>query len=262
MCYSRHMSIWLFMTIIALHFFGSLFMHSFYLHRYGTHGQFIMSRFWERTFYFLTWFLQGSSFLNPKAYAKMHLQHHEHSDKKDDPHSPLNFSKKKYGIDVLFALPRMMIITKNIYIEVRDGVHSIANLYQQRKFPQWEHFQKFAGSNIVMIVMALLAITFYALFAPTWWCWLFLPLTLMNGPIQGAIVNWCGHMWGYRNFKLGDNSKNTWILSTIMLGELYQNNHHQHPDSPNFAQRWFEFDPIYPVTIVMHKLRIIRFKAK
>ncbi len=216
-----------------------------------------MSRFWERTFYFFTWLFQGPSFLNPKAYALMHLEHHAHSDTVNDPHSPLNFSKSKYGTDVMIAMPRMMLVTKNIYVEIRNGGHAIAKMYQTKTFPQWNHFEKFAGSNTVMILMTMLIIAFYVAFAPTWWCWFLFPFSLLNGPIQGAIVNWCGHMWGYRNYKLSDNSKNTWILSTLTLGELFQNNHHKDPNNPNFARRWFEFDPIYPVIVVLDKLRII-----
>jgi stearoyl-CoA desaturase (delta-9 desaturase) len=94
-----------------------------------------------------------------------------------------------------------------------------------------------------------------------WWCWLFLPFTLANGAIQGAIVNWCGHMWGYRNFNLKDNSKNTWVLSTVMLGELYQNNHHQDQDNPNFGVKWFELDPTYFIIYIFDKVGIVKIKT-
>lgn len=252
----------IFILIVAVHFFASLFMHSFYLHRYGTHGQFTMSRFWERFFYVLTFVLQGLSFLNPKAYAQMHLQHHEHSDQPQDPHSPLNFSKSKYGLDVGIAGTRMMLFTRKIYSEILHGKHAIAHMYKERTFPNWQAFAGFANSTIGRLCMGIVVVVLYALFVPVWWCWFLLPITLLNGAIQGAIVNWFGHMWGYRNFKLGDNSKNTWLLSTVMLGELFQNNHHQSPDNPNFAHRWFEFDPIYPAILIMDKLRIIRLKKQ
>lgn len=233
-------------------------MHSFFLHRYATHGQFSMGRRTERLFYFLTWFFQGPAFLDPTAYAKLHLEHHAHSDTKEDPHSPLNFSHSKFGLDVAVALPKMMWYTKKIYVEIRDGKSAIAKLYRERTFPTWYHFEKFSNSYIAMVITAFIIIACYALFAPVWWCWLLLPLSLLNGPVQGAIVNWCGHMWGYRNFKLADNSRNTPILGTLMLGECFQNNHHQYPQSPNFAKRWFEFDPIYPVIMFFSLIRIIK----
>ena len=68
----------------------------------------------------------------------------------------------------------------------------------------------------------------------------------MMGPIHGAIVNWCGHKYGYANFDNGDKSKNSTPFDFFMLGELFQNNHHKRPNNANFAAKWFEFDPVYP----------------
>jgi stearoyl-CoA desaturase (Delta-9 desaturase) len=79
--------------IIILFFLGhwwlSLFFHTAFLHRYGSHKMYTMSPFMEKVFYFLTWFFQGSSYLIPRAYAVMHRMHHEYSDTKEDPHSPV-----------------------------------------------------------------------------------------------------------------------------------------------------------------------------
>lgn len=250
----------LFLGIIAAHFFLSLFMHSFFLHRYGTHGQFTMSKFWERFFFLLTYLLQGPSFLNPKAYAILHLEHHAHSDTKGDPHSPLNFSRSKFGADVITALPKMMVGTERIYREVNRGWSRLIELYTTRTFITWDLVERFAKSLTSVLITGALFIAFYIAFAPVWWCWFFLPFTLGNGAIQGAIVNWCGHMWGYRNFATDDNSRNTWLLSTVMMGELFQNNHHGNQHNPNFAVKWYEFDPAYVVIWIFDKLGIIRIK--
>ena len=53
------------------------------------------SKRWEKVFYAATWFLQGSSFLVPRAYAVMHRMHHTYSDTEQDPHSP-HFSQNNY----------------------------------------------------------------------------------------------------------------------------------------------------------------------
>ena len=81
------------------------------------------------------------------------------------------------------------------------------------------------------------------------------------GPIHGAIVNWCGHKYGYRNFKeLKDESKNTIPFDFLTLGELFQNNHHRFPNRSNFAYRTFEIDPVYFIIRIFNKLSILKLK--
>lgn len=254
------LSISSFIIIITAHFFVTLFLHSFFLHRYATHRQFSMSLFWERFFFITTWLLQGFSALNPRTYALLHLEHHKHSDTIDDPHSPHNFSRSKYGTDVFRQLPRMMVHTQKIFQEITKGIHVVYQLYKNHKTPSWNQFESFAYSLTTRCILGVFVIIFYILFAPVWWCWLFLPITLLNGALQGAIVNWFGHMAGYRNFDTPDKSRNTWIFSTIMMGELFQNNHHQDHQNPNFGRKWFELDPTFVIMKVFHRVRIIKMK--
>ena len=49
----------------VLHWQLSVFCQSFYLHRYGAHRMFSMSKGWERFFHLLTYLTQGASFLSP-----------------------------------------------------------------------------------------------------------------------------------------------------------------------------------------------------
>ena len=87
-----------------------------------------------------------------------------------------------------------------------------------------------------------------------------LPIHFLMGPIQGAIVNWCGHKYGYSNFDNGDHSKNSSPWGIFLMGELFQNNHHYAKDSANFAKKWFEFDLTYFIMRGLNKLKLIRLK--
>jgi stearoyl-CoA desaturase (delta-9 desaturase) len=87
------------------------------------------------------------------------------------------------------------------------------------------------------LAFAILYTGFYFAFAPNYWWFLLLPIHFLMGPIQGAVVNWFGHKLGYSNFNNGDHSKNTTPWGFIMMGELFQNNHHFKKYDPNFAKK-------------------------
>lgn len=231
------------------HWFLSLFFQTFFLHRYSSHKMFKMSNFWEKTFYMMTFLSQGSSFLNPRAYAIMHRMHHAYSDTEKDPHSP-HFIKDVWGL---------MIKTKNIYLDYVKFKVEPEPAFRDN-YPTWPLIDKIGDLWITRSVFILLYIAFYVYFAEYWWMFLLLPIHFLMGPIHGAVVNWCGHKYGYSNHDNGDHSKNSLPLDFLMLGELFQNNHHKKPNNVNFASRWFEFDPSYPVIKLMHWMRIIKLR--
>jgi stearoyl-CoA desaturase (delta-9 desaturase) len=71
-------------------------------------------------------------------------------------------------------------------------------------------------------------------------------------------VNWAGHKYGYRNFNEHDHSRNTLFFDFLLMGELFQNNHHHAGARPNFAVKWYEIDPAYPIIKLFDKLGMIR----
>jgi stearoyl-CoA desaturase (delta-9 desaturase) len=244
---------WYIILFFFVHWFLSLFFHTAFLHRYGSHGMFTMGKTTERVFYFFTWFFQGSSFLVPRAYAVMHRMHHAYSDTKADPHSP-HFFKDVFG---------MMWETKKIYQSFATGTLKPEPQFGSN-LPVWDSLDRFGDRSIVRISFGILYSLFYfwLIFfhgVSAWWL-LLLPVHYLIGPVQGATVNWCGHKYGYRNFDNGDHSRNTGNIGILLGGELFQNNHHRYPDSPNFAKRWFELDPTYLILKVLNGIKVIRFK--
>jgi stearoyl-CoA desaturase (delta-9 desaturase) len=234
-------------TFLLVHWYVSAFCQSFFLHRYGAHAMFTMPRFWDRFFYLLTYFAQGSSFLNPRAYALLHRRHHKHSDTEKDPHSPHFFK------DVF----RMMWNTRKVYHELRIGLDK-NQTEEVKDLPTWPLLDRIGSSYFSVFAWMAFYTAFYIHFAPNAWWYLLLPIHFLIGPIHGAFVNWCGHKYGYANYDNHDYSKNTFVLDFLIMGECFQNNHHQFPNSPNFAKRWFEIDLTYPMIRMMNKLHILR----
>jgi stearoyl-CoA desaturase (delta-9 desaturase) len=232
---------------LILHWYLSLFGQTFFLHRYSAHKMFTMSPAWEKFFYIFAWVSQGSSYLNARAYAILHRMHHAYSDTEKDPHTP-QFFKEVFSI---------MMHTKKIYNDVLNHRIEVDPKFD-RNFPEYPAIDKIADSWASRLTFAAFYITFYIIFATHWWMFLFLPIHFLIGPIQGAIVNWAGHKYGYRNFDSPDQSKNTLVWDFLLLGELFQNNHHQAGARPNFAAKWYEIDPAYPIILLLDKMRIIR----
>jgi stearoyl-CoA desaturase (delta-9 desaturase) len=238
------------MTVILIffvtHWTASIFAQTFFLHRYSSHRMFTMSPGWERFWYLFSFVAQGPSFLVPRAYAILHREHHAFSDTPQDPHSPL-YSQNAAS---------MMWKTKHRY----DG-YAYRRTAPEARFeggtPEWLALDRLSQSWITRIGLSVAYGLIYIAFAPSAWFFLLLPIHWVMGPLHGAIVNWGGHKYGYKNFDNGDESRNSLPIDVLTMGELFQNNHHKFSQSPNFAVRKFEVDPCYQVMKVMNWMGII-----
>ncbi|MCU0431331.1 MAG: acyl-CoA desaturase [Cytophagaceae bacterium] len=238
------------LIFFAIHWYGSLFFQTFFLHRYAAHKAFTMSVFWERVTYVLTFIFQGSNYLSAYGYGVMHRMHHAFADTEKDPHSP------KYSTGIF----DMMWKTKNIYSDIRDRRVQVEERFT-KGVPHWKWFDDFASNNLTRIAWGTAYSLFYIYFVPSpayWWLFLLLPIHFLMAPVHGAIINWFAHKYGYVTFPVNDTSKNLMPVDVFMMGEGFHNNHHTHGSSPNFAFRWFEIDPTYQIMKVLDLLHIIR----
>ena len=184
--------------------------------------------------------------------------HHAFSDTEKDPHSPVFFKE-------VFT---MMMETKRIYYGIISGEFKAEEKFY-KNYPVWDALDKFADTWFSRIAFGTLYTLFYIHFVPAggfyWLLYLLLPIHYLMGPVHGAIVNWAGHKYGYRNWNEEDQSRNTLVWDFLMMGELFQNNHHHYGARPNFANKWWEFDPTYPIIKILNGIGIIKLaysKAK
>ena len=228
------------------HWYLSLFFQTIFLHRYASHNMFKMNPVTEKIFYFLTFLFQGSSFLNPAAYGVMHKRHHAHTDKPEDPHSPIQINN-------------IIMFNWATVVEYRKLVNEFASGERtDDRVPRWKAMESLAESLFTRAGFIILYCLFYFYFTTEIWQYFLLPIHVMMGPIHGFIVNWFGHKSGYRNYdSLPDNSKNTLPFDFLMMGELYQNNHHFKPNNINFAVKWFEYDFGFLATKFLKKFKLI-----
>ncbi len=208
----------------------NIFYITVFYHRGLTHSA-VTLRPWARTLVIHTgnW-ITG---LDPKAWACMHRLHHEHSDTKDDPHSPWN-------LGVFGLLPGQLRAYKRIIAGIELGRKKYTSVIEDLKFEiNWLNrknlwYLPYVLHAAVGLGIAIVFQTYLLGFA--YW------LGMMSHPIQGWMVNSFAHKYGYTNFKTGDRSKNNTLVAWLVFGEGFQNNHHAHPASAKFSFKWFEFD--------------------
>lgn len=227
----------------------AIFVQSSFHHRYASHRMFAMSPVMERIFHVMAFVSQGSSYLSARAYAILHREHHAFSDTPRDPHSPWQAGN----------VVRMMWQTAKRYSAHFDG-RSNPEARFLGDYPDWPGFDRFASAWPTRLGWGIGYTLLYLWLATAWWQFLLLPVHYFIGPTQGAIVNWCGHRYGYRNFATTDASRNTLPLDILTGGELFQNNHHHFSGRLNFAVRRFEFDPTYWGLRLLAALRLIRLE--
>jgi stearoyl-CoA desaturase (delta-9 desaturase) len=177
--------------------------------------------------------------------------HHAYSDTEKDPHSP-HFFKDIW---------QMMMHTRNIYNAFVQNQIAPLEKFTKEYLPVWKWMDKIGDNMITRIAWVTVYVSLYIFFAPAWYWYLLIPVHILMGPIQGAIVNWCGHKYGYANFDNGDHSRNSERWGIFLLGELFQNNHHYYPNRAKFAVKPFEWDPTYFVMRILNKLKIIRIQG-
>jgi stearoyl-CoA desaturase (delta-9 desaturase) len=233
-----------------IHWYASFFFQSFFHHRYAAHRHFTMSKKSEKFFFVCCFITHGSSYISPKAFAIMHRLHHMHTDTEQDPHSP------SYHPGFFST----MLQTRNSYYNIYCG-KTIVDEKLKKELPEWDSFEKISHNWIARIAWGLLYTSCYIAFATSWWMFIFLPVTITLCTVQGTIINWWAHKFGYVNYPMKNTSKNILPFDLLFIGDAYHNNHHRFPGRIKNSHRWFEIDPIYRITCLLHKLNVVQWKS-
>jgi stearoyl-CoA desaturase (delta-9 desaturase) len=181
----------------------------------------------------------------PARWVATHRIHHHHADQETDPHSPLVSLFWSY-IGWLFIENRNLSRTTAYDRYARDILRD--------KFYRW------LERSIVWIVLAQSALYFTGGLIVSLMLGNTIPAALQFGAsiwLWGVVVRtvlvwhitWCGnsfpHLFGYRNYKTDDNSRNNVLVALITSGEGWHNNHHADPSSATNQHRWWEIDLTY-----------------
>jgi stearoyl-CoA desaturase (delta-9 desaturase) len=184
-----------------------------------------------------------------------HRKHHQHSDHAEDPHSPnyhgggvVAVIKGFWHAHIGWMFDQFPNDLDRYVPDLRRDklVTTIAKL-----FPLW-------------VLLGLLIPTAVAgIVTGTWtgallgFIWGGLARIFLVHHVTWSVNSVC-HIWGAREFKTSDLSRNNPIFGVLAMGEGWHNNHHAFPTSARHGLRWWQFDLSYIVIRVMEALGLAR----
>ena len=221
-------------TAVVLYFARMAAVTGVY-HRYFSHKTYTTSRPMQ----FVLALCGGTTVQRgPLWWAYHHRHHHQHSDDPEDAHSP-----HVHGF--LWSHIGWITSRRNFptdYSKVRD-LH---------KYPELVFLNRFDAVVPTLFALAIYGLgCFLAVNAPGlhtngWqlltWGFFISTTALFHGT---SCINSMAHLMGGRRYKTDDDSRNSFILAIITLGEGWHNNHHRYQSATRNGFFWWELDITY-----------------
>jgi stearoyl-CoA desaturase (delta-9 desaturase) len=217
---------------------GSYYLRMFAItagfHRYFSHRTYTLGRVSQ----FLMAFLgQTAAQKGVLWWASNHRHHHKYSDRPEDIHSPIQGGFWWSHIGWILSPAH----AKTDFSRVPD----LARYRELRWLDRHEY-----------VPTILYAVGLFLAFGWT---------GLVYGYFLSTVVLWHGtfcinsvmHLFGRRAYATTEDSRNSFILAFVTMGEGWHNNHHWAPGSAAQGFRWWEIDPSYYVLWLLERIGIV-----
>jgi stearoyl-CoA desaturase (Delta-9 desaturase) len=149
-----------------------------------------------------------------------HVKHHAHSDKENDPHSPMEgFFHAHVGwlFKDLQAPPETYC---------RHLLKDRQVMFVSRTFLLW--------ATLSLLIP-------FAIGGWSGLLWGGLVRIFLAHHVTWSVNSVC-HTFGKREFETNDASRNEWVVGLLAMGEGWHNNHHAFPRSAFHGLHWWQFD--------------------
>ena len=228
-------------------FWLRMFAITAFYHRYFAHRSYRTNRFWQFIFALIG---NMSAQRGALWWAAHHRAHHQHSDTKDDLHSPVQRG---------FWWSHMGWFTCDA--SFRTQHHRIKDFARYPELRFLDRFDSFAP--LLLIVLLYIGGELAAAFAPELntnglqlvvWGFVISTVILFHSTVT---INSLGHIWGSRRFNTKDHSRNNGFLALLTLGEGWHNNHHRWAVSARQGFYWWEVDISYMILKAMSWVGIV-----
>ena len=242
----------LIVCLVGVHVFGQAINVCY--HRQLTHRSFKTPRWLEHIFVLgALCCLQDT----PGKWVATHRVHHRHSDEQPDPHSPL--------VSFLWAHVGWLMVhnsaTESMATYQRYAKDVLSNkFYMAMEKNPLIVFYVYGAHAVLFFVVGLLIgrwtggdWTAGLWFGASLLVWGVLVRTILVWHITWS-VNSLTHLIGYRNYDTNENSRNSWLVALVTVGEGWHNNHHHDQASASNQHRWWELDVSYYEIKLLEKL--------
>ena len=226
---------WFAATVAMALYFIRMFAVTGIYHRYFSHKTYRTSRCGQ----FLLAVLGATCVQRGALWWAYHHRHlHQHSDEPDDAHSPhvhgfwwshigwitsrRNFPTDYTKVRDLAKYPELVFLNR---FDLLVPVLFATGLLFTGRF--LEHAAPLLHTNGAQLLVWGFFISTTALFHGT------------------SCINSLAHLMGGRRFDTDDDSRNSFILSLITLGECWHNNHHRYMSATRQGFYWWEIDLTY-----------------
>lgn len=216
-------------------------------HRYFSHRTFKTSRVFQAILAFCA---QTSAQKGALWWAAQHRIHHRYSDTPLDPHS-----RKVHG----FWESHVGWIMGDSHEDT-----DLSLVKDLAKYPELVWLNKYHWAPALMLAIG---VTFLGQFVnggdlrslSSGWSTLLIGFFLSTVLLYHATfaINSVMHWIGRPRYKTGDESKNSFTLAILSLGEGWHNNHHYYQSSTRQGFFWWEIDITYYVVRLLQALGIV-----
>lgn len=231
---------------VALYSIRMFAITGFY-HRYFSHRAFKTSRAVQ-----LLFALIGSASMQrgPLWWAAHHRVHHARSDKEGDPHSP-------HVRSFIWSHIGWLTSTKNMATHY-ERIPDFANYPELRLLNRFDWAMPLLLIAVLYLTGEFLKSTYPGLGTSglqlVAWGFFVSTTVLFHATCS---INSVAHLFGYRRYQTGDNSRNNPLLALFTFGEGWHNNHHKFSNCARQGFAWWEIDITYSVLYLMSKCGLV-----
>ena len=234
------------LIVAAVLYFARMFAITGFYHRYFSHKTFKTGRLNQFVWAFVA---ASSGQRGPLWWSAHHRQHHRHTEDTADPH---NARKGFWWSHMGWFLCDKNFPTRR---------NQITDFGQYPELVWLDRYDVAAPALLAALVFGLgSALETFAPGAGTnglqllFWGYLVSTIVLLHATLS---INSLAHRWGKRPFDTDDDSRNSWWLALVTLGEGWHNNHHHYCGSTRQGFEWWQFDLTYLLLKAMARVGLI-----